>query len=100
MTTSSTLTYPVEPKEDEAKSRNLFTVINIPHPLDGDLSVQETKIKPKPHEEPYTIFTTYQLARIVAITAFTATISPLSSSIYLPALNQIEKASLSLKFHS
>ncbi|KAI8330551.1 major facilitator superfamily domain-containing protein [Blakeslea trispora] len=56
---------------------------NVPH-IDNDM--QQTKEK-----EPYTIFTMSQQVRILSITAFTAMISPLTASIYLPSLLQIQK---------
>lgn len=41
--------------------------------------------------EPYTVFTTFQQIRFLTICALTGMISPLTASIYVPALNQIEK---------
>ncbi|GAN01601.1 MFS general substrate transporter [Mucor ambiguus] len=44
----------------------------------------------KEKEEPYSIWTTGQLVRFLSICAGTGMISPLTASIYLPALNQIQ----------
>ncbi|KAI8977257.1 major facilitator superfamily domain-containing protein [Mycotypha africana] len=41
-------------------------------------------------KEPYSIFTTPQLIRMLTICSLTAMISPLTASIYLPAVLQIE----------
>ncbi|KAI9476209.1 MAG: major facilitator superfamily domain-containing protein [Benjaminiella poitrasii] len=41
-------------------------------------------------KEPYTVFTTAQLIRFLTICALTGMISPLTASIYMPALNQVQ----------
>lgn len=50
--------------------------------------------KEKQKEEPYSIWTTGQLVRFLSICAGTGMISPLTASIYLPALNQIQRVSV------
>lgn len=54
---------------------------------------EEEKEDPK-KEEPYSIWTTGQLVRFLSICAGTGMISPLTASIYLPALNQIQIVSV------
>lgn len=49
-----------------------------------------TIIEQRRLSEPYTIFTKPQIFRILTIASLTSMISPLTASIYLPALNQIE----------
>lgn len=49
-----------------------------------------TIIEQRKLSEPYTIFTKPQIFRILTIASLTSMISPLTASIYLPALNQIE----------
>lgn len=45
-------------------------------------------------EEPYTVFSKNTLIRLLAITSFTGMISPLTGSIYFPAVNKIEAVSM------
>lgn len=45
------------------------------------------------NEEPYTVFTTFQQIRFLTICALTGMISPLTASIYMPALIQIQEVS-------
>lgn len=54
---------------------------------------QEQQQEQDLEKEPYTIFTTGQMIRFLTICAGTSMISPLTASIYLPALNQIEAVS-------
>lgn len=54
---------------------------------------QEQQQEQDLEKEPYTIFTTGQMIRFLTICAGTGMISPLTASIYLPALNQIEAVS-------
>lgn len=56
---------------------------------------EQEKEAPK-DEEPYTIFSTFQQIRFLTICALTSMISPLTASIYVPALNQIQEVYLSL----
>ncbi|GAA5814050.1 hypothetical protein MFLAVUS_007540 [Mucor flavus] len=51
-----------------------------------------TIIEQRKLSEPYTIFTKPQIFRILTIASLTSMISPLTASIYLPALNQIESS--------
>lgn len=54
---------------------------------------QEQQQEQDQEKEPYTVFTTGQMIRFLTICAGTSMISPLTASIYLPALNQIEAVS-------
>ncbi|GAA5799834.1 hypothetical protein HPULCUR_005253 [Helicostylum pulchrum] len=49
-----------------------------------------TVIETVDQEEPYTVFSKNMLIRLLAITSFTGMISPLTGSIYFPAINKIE----------
>lgn len=46
--------------------------------------------------EQYTVFTKSQIIQYITIASLTSMISPLTASIYLPAINQIE----SVKYHA
>ncbi|KAI7900288.1 major facilitator superfamily domain-containing protein [Cokeromyces recurvatus] len=53
----------------------------------NDPVIEEDVLK----EEPYTVFTPSQLIRFLMICALTGMISPLTASIYMPALNQVQQ---------
>jgi hypothetical protein len=62
------------------------------HPLKSSDQSIET-----PPEEPYTIFKTSELIIFLTICALTGMISPLTASIYMPALNAIQEVILTKK---
>lgn len=45
-------------------------------------------------QEPYTIFSKSLLIRLLIITSFTGMISPLTGSVYFPAVNQIQEVGI------
>lgn len=60
----------------------------------GITSFDDTEQKVIP--EPYTIFSKSQIIQYLTIASLTSMISPLTASIYLPAINQIESVSFCL----
>jgi hypothetical protein len=61
--------------------------------LEDQKSVIDQEPKEIKKDEPYTIFSTYQQIRFLSICALTGMISPLTASIYVPALVQIQEVS-------
>ncbi|OBZ84214.1 Quinidine resistance protein 1 [Choanephora cucurbitarum] len=69
------------------ESNEKVSNVDLSHQNNNMQQIEEKKQK----KEPYTIFTMPQQIRILTITAFTAAISPLTASIYLPSLLQIQE---------
>ncbi|KAG2194960.1 hypothetical protein INT46_004414 [Mucor plumbeus] len=77
-------------QEDEGAENQSVVSSTLDHRSSISIHEQEQQQEQDPEKQPYTIFTTGQLIRFLTICAGTGMISPLTASIYLPALNQIE----------
>jgi hypothetical protein len=80
-------------QEDEGAENQSVVSSTLDHRSSISIHEQEQQQEQDPEKQPYTIFTTGQLIRFLTICAGTGMISPLTASIYLPALNQIEAVS-------
>lgn len=81
-TATSSIYTPTEQDQDD----NGIVIVQAE---DGESPTPPT-IPPATVEEPYTLFPKPQIIVILLIASLTSMISPLTASIYLPALNQIE----------
>lgn len=61
------------------------------HSFQSTPSKESTCDEESMEKEPYTAFSMPQQILFLAITAFTAMMSPLTANIYLPSLNQIQR---------
>ncbi|RCI01297.1 hypothetical protein CU097_013755 [Rhizopus azygosporus] len=61
------------------------------HSFQSTPSTESTCDEESMEKEPYTAFSMPQQILFLAITAFTAMMSPLTANIYLPSLNQIQR---------